>query len=396
MSRIPSQANVGRRGSFIRQMAGEDRLLSTADPGVGRVSRDPVWGRTGPMADGYANRGHKRTFSSNAGGTRNAFKQMMSSVDRDAPASRMTHDMEENGWATVKRKIAFNRELFSQNSKIIQYPIWTHPAVDEYDAETDYDRNGTEKYRRGFVTDTYSGTRVIPEGKEISGDTVLGGSTAFLYFQISLAEMNSLLQESEPAIDDPTIEDPPFEDAVGDWKLNGVLEVVKSNEDKYGRPLYTGDDAHTTSVIYGYTYIINYWGNQARKGTKLYFIAKRVDRENDSIIPIENKSSGPYIMGVNKENSERWGLTNKQAKDNGIVKRPFQIIPWAKSGMEHPSLEDREYIDNNGMKRYGSVMYVGRVVESSGKKMYQHDLDNAPHDDVAAGKLSRIWIFYGV
>lgn len=391
-----STGGGGRREAFLRQMAAEDRLLSTADPGVGGISREPVWGRTGPMADGYANRGHKRTFSSDAGGTHGAFKQIMTSVDTDAPASRMTQDMEENGWITVPRKIAFNRQLYSQDNKLLHYPIWTHPAVDEYNPETDYEGSGTEEYRRGFITDTYSGTRIVPEHKEVTGATVLGNKTAFLYFQITLAEINHMLQESEAAVDDDEIEDASFENAIGDWKLNGVQEVVKGNEDKYGRPLKTGEDSHTTCVIHGHCYVINYWGIEARKGTKLFFIAKRVDREDDGIIPIEEKSSGPYVMGVNYNKGERWGLTNKEAKEHGIVKRPFQILPWAKAGMDYPPLEDRKYIDNNGMTRYGSVIFVGTVMEATGKKMYEKYYKDAPHDDVAAGRLPRIWIFYGV
>jgi len=391
---------------MVSTMSGADRLLSGRSPPVGSIGRESAWGRVGPMAPGYATRGHKRVYSGGAGGMMDRLKQQMRSAPSESPESRMTNTMMENDWITVPRKVARNPDLASQQSKLDHFMVFIHPAVDEYDVETDVGPDyGRDAYRSHFLASTQEGyTRTIPRDKisDTRYTPVGGGSTAYLSFEVSLSEMNHLLQCQEKRVIDRLKGDRNFVEVMDEWAFGGIQVTSKQNETKYGIPYHTGDDAHTTSVVWGMAFTANYWGKAARRGQRLYLIAKRVERDpplgSKSYIPIASEGDQPYKLGI-LDPREVYGLTEEQARSQGLVAKPFQIIPWPSPDMvepgDYPPYEDRVYIDNNGEERLAHVIPVGLSYEPRSKLVSSDLFDRATWDDTAVNKLPRVTVMLG-
>lgn len=388
--------------TMLSMMQGADKLLSQRDPSFMNVNRDPSWGRVGPMETGFMNRGHKRTMSGNATGMIGNLKRQMTGAPTDEPATRMVNTMNENFWVTVPRKVALNQELVSQGSRLDHSIVFIHPAMDEYDVETDYMDKGIPGYRGTFLAETGEGhSRTVPRDRPIEGARV-GGVTHYLNFEISLSEMNFILQEQEPINEDKFMPDPGFSEVMDEWAFGGVQVTAKNNESKHGVPYYTGDDSHTTSVVLGMAFTANYWGRGARRGQRLYLIAKRVSREDGKYIPTENTSKdSPYRLGVKKGEpaSERFGLTKEQAIRQGIVEKPFQIIPWPRHDTvnpgDYPPPEELEYEDNNGMRSRAHVIFIGTAYEPRSKRIPEEHYFRSHCDDVSVQMLPRVMIQIG-
>ena len=395
---------MANQRAMASMMRGADRLMSPGDPGFMNIGREPTWGRTGPMAPGYSGRGHKRVMGGRAGGAIGNLKRQMTAAPSDDPENRLVHTMNENYWITIPRKIAVNRELVSQGSRMDHFITFIHAAMDEYDVETDYMNKGPDGYRGKFLAASAEGYATsVPRDKKREGARI-GGFTTYLTFEISLSEMNFILQEQEPTNTDDFLPDPGFTDVMDEWAFGGVQVTVKSNENKYGTPYHTGDDSHTTSVVAGMGFCANYWGRGARRGQRLYLIAKRVSRKDGKYIPTNEKSTGsesPYRLGVRKGEaaSERYGLSEEEAEDADVVKRPFQIIPWPRHDTvepgEYPPAEELEYEDNNGAMQRGHVIYVGTSYEPRSKMIRDELYLRSHRDDLAAQMLPRVMIMVG-
>lgn len=401
--RETAREKMANQRAMMSMMRGADTLRSAGEPGFMNVSRDPTWGRVGPMAPGYANRGHKRIMGGPAAGAIANLKRQMTGAPSDDPENRMVQTMSENYWVTVPRKIAVNPELVSQGARMDHFIVFIHAAMDEYDVEKDYYAKGTKGYRGMFLAESVgAGVRSVPRDRMVAGARV-GGLTAYLSFEISLSEMNFILQEQEPINTNPELTDAGFLDVMDEWAFGGVQVTAKGNKTKYGMPYYTGDDSHTTSVVLGMGFTANYWGRGARRGQKLYLIAKRVSRDDGKYIPTERHSKGsPYRLGVRsgEASAERYGYTSEQAAEQGIVERPFQIIPWprhdtpANSG-DYPPPEELKYVDNDGATRRAHVMFVGTAYEPR-SKMIREELYLRSHcDDVAVQMLPRVMVMVG-
>ena len=396
---------ANQRG-MVSQMIGSDRLLSGMDPPVGSIGRESSWGRVGPMAPGYAGRGHKRVHSGGPGGMMGQLKQQMRSAPSESPEARMTATMLENDWITVPRKVARNPDLASQQSKLEHLMVFIHPAIDEYDAETDTGPEyGREAYESHFLASTQEGyTRTIPRDRMSDSrySPLGGGATGYLSFEVSLSEMNYMIQSQERRGTDPMKGDRNFAEVMDEWAFGGIQVTSKQNENKHGISYRTGDDAHTTSVVWGMAFTANYWGKAARRGQRLYLIAKRVERDppngSKAYIPLKSSGDRPYMLGI-LEPREVYGLSESEATMRGLVAKPFQLIPWPSPEMvepgDYPPYEDRVYVDNNGETRLGHVIPIGLSYEPRSKLVSADLFDRATWDDTAVNKLPRVTIMLG-
>ncbi len=392
---------MSQHGRFQGQMAGTDRLLGGPPPAVGRIGQEKTWGRMTPNFE----RGTKRgAMGGAAGAIMGQIQKIARSATVEGPEVRQTHDSPENQPIVVKRKIAQNGMLYSQESNLQYFLIFVHPAVDEYNPATDYAGETEDGYKRRFLVDTRDGV----EHRDVTYvQKSIGGRTTFLYWHISMAEMNFILQSQERRAH-PKRGDMTISEAMGTWRLDGVLNNKKHNYDKYGKWNRTGDDAYVTVDQYNLTYCVNYWGKEAVKGVALFLIFKRLDRSKLPLKP--NK----YVLGV-KNGAEEYATpelteevdTLDGSMDGGVrgvigadklklARKPFQIIPYAKHGFDQPPIKELEYIDNHNIARIASYMRVGIVHRGSSKITRREYFERAHYDDYAAMRLPRIWIFLGL
>lgn len=386
---------MSQHGRFQSRMGGEPRLMGGPPPAVGTIS-----GAAGPMSVMTPNfyRGSKRgPIGGAAGRVMGNISKLARSATVDGPEARQTHDMPENQPIVVKRKIAQNDVMYSQESNLQYYPVWLHPAIDEYYGPTDYSREGRDGYHKRLLVDMQSG---VEHHALTHTQRSVGGRTKFLYWHASLAELNYIFQAKEDVGTKGRgirKKDRSIAEVLGDWSFDGVIDNKKHNYDKYGKWNSTGDDAYVTVVQFNLAHVVNYWGSNAVAGVSLFFIFKRVDR---STLP--QKPNG-YVMGVTKHMIKSATPEKTVADDEvegadllGLVRKPFQIFPWAKMGYEQPPMSVLEYVDNNGIPRIASYRKVGVVHRGSSKVVKRAYIDRARYDDYAAMQLSRIWVFLGI
>jgi hypothetical protein len=373
-------------------MTAAPRLLGGPPPAVGTIS-----GAAGTMSvmtpNFYA--GNKRgPLGGAAANVMGSITKLARSATVDGPEVTQTHDMPENQPIVVKRKIAQNEELYSQESNLQYFPIWVHPSVDEYHPPSDYTSETRDGYRRRLLVDTHHGT----ERHSITHtQRMIGGRTKFLYWHISMAEMNYILQSLEHTGDGVMKGDMDFTEVMGDWRFDGVVNNKKHNYDKYGKWNFTGDDAHVTVDQYNLSHVVNYWGKDAIKGVRLFFIYKRVDRRTLPLKPAHYKLGVKRGMEVSATPEITVSETGVPGADQlGLVEKPFQIIPWARRGYDQPPLSELEYTDNHGIRRIASYHCVGTVHTGSSRSTRREYYERARYDDAAAMKLPRIWVFLGV
>jgi hypothetical protein len=350
------------------------------------------------MTPGYTNRGAKRTMGS-GGGVMGRLKQQMQVAPRDDPASRMQNSMMENDWITVPRKVAMNPDLSSQKSKLDQMMVFIRPADDDHTTvDGDTTRDGH------FLALTNDGdTRTISRNMMSSSAyaPLGGGVNAYLTFEVSLSEMNHLLQAQETTIEDPEglgqFGDRNFAEVMDEWAFGGIQVTSLKDDDKYGMPMYTGEDPHTTSVVWGMGFTANYWGKAARRGQRLYLLAKRVDR-GGPYLPTKGSGDAPYRLGV-LDPREVYGFSENDAQNQGLVAKPFQLVPWPSPEMvepgDYPPYDDRLYIDNHGEERLAHVITIGISYEPRSKIVPGDLFDRVSWDDTAVNKLPRATIMLG-
>lgn len=382
---------MAQHGRFQNQMAGAPRLLGGPPPSVGTISS--AAGTMSVMTPNFFAGNKRGPLGSATGNVMGSITKLARTATVDGPEVTQTHDMPENQTLVVKRKLAQNSNIYSQDSNVQYFPIWAHPAVDEYKPRSDFSGEGEDGYRRRLLIDTRHGT----EYHDVTHtQTSIGGRTKFLYWHATMAEMNYILQSQEAA-SDPKKGDLDFSEVMGSWKFDGVVNNKKANMDKYGKWNRTGDDAHVTVDRFNLSHVVNYWGVEAIKGVPLFFIYKRVDRKTLPLKPnhysmgVKNATHDSAIPEVTIDRDDIVG-----ADQLGLVPKPFQIIPWAKAGYSQPPLSELEYTDNFGIPRIAPYHRVGSVHTGSGQLTRIEYYNRAWYDDNAAMRLPRIWIFLGI
>lgn len=365
------------------EMAGADRLL-VGRPFPPTVGQERNWGAMTPNFM----KGNKRLFGS--ADLLNEFTKMARTATVDGPETRTTHSSPENQPIHVVRKLARNPHLKSQESNIQYHFVYIRAAVDPHSPQSDPERTGERGYRRRVLMDTRGG--MFP-GRSRFGQSA-GGRTKYLYWHASVAEMNWLLQSSEEA----TAEDEPdrsINEALNEWRPDGTVVARKGDRDRFGKPLFTGEDAHVTVSRYSHSFCVNYWGDAAVKGATLFFIYKRVERDT---LPLKPNA---YVLGLNEPLEihaiplrDQDGV--KGSRKLGLVDKPFQIIPYAEVGVTSPPSSELMYTDNKGLRKMATFHIVGIVADGSSRRVNRHDAISAPISDAAAHECPKIAVHLGV
>jgi hypothetical protein len=93
--------------------------------------------------------------------------------------------------------------------------------------------------------------------------------------------------------------------------------------------------------------MIKFWGNNVMPGTRLYLLIKRMPRNEIMEFSLDASSVTPTKVMIQP------GVS--------LVNNPFQVIPWASTVDHEPPTSVREYRDDNGRKRTGGYIYIGKV-----------------------------------
>lgn len=372
-------------GQMRGLMVSEDRLLSRTEPTVGKIGRERIWGAMTPNFYG----GTKRTFDGND--MVSSLVKMARGATVDGPEARIQPSELENETVRIRRHLALNPDLPTSGNNLQYFPVWVRSAIDPYVGDSRVPSD--EDYMRSLLVEDKYGrrTRGDPNSMSVGGRARKGMRVDYKYHHATVATLNHMLQSREMKEDDT---DQEFEEVLRDWKLDGVVNNQTTNMNLYGEDIGTGEDSDASVEIKGPSHIINYWGNPAVKGKRLYFIVKRVDR---------SKLPPRYLPGLNDDRVSLEGdfatsgyksIGTAQANREGLVDRPFQIIPYV--GYGAPPDRELAYIDSYGIPREGTYIYIG-LVETGSSRIINHEYKmQAPYNDRSANQLPRIMIHFGL
>jgi len=150
----------------------------------------------------------------------------------------------------------------------------------------------------------------------------------------------------------------PIPDADAVWKKWWLDGIASNEQDGTPIPYIAGAGIKKTQrfkginlCISGRATVLNIWGGNLRKGTKLYLILKKVYR-----------SSGEYVLGDSRDTVKRVNISSDfdTKGDDVSTCLPFQLVPYAHYKYTTPPLEEIIYKDENGIKCIGRVIYVGK------------------------------------
>lgn len=127
---------------------------------------------------------------------------------------------------------------------------------------------------------------------------------------------------------------------LSEWTPIGAIVTTKGME--------FSEQPQNAAVVVGLrgpARLFNVWGNNLEAGTPLYFIVKPIDTLPDY-----------YIL-----DPEGQHFTAPASTGRGTKKRAVQFIPYASLTHPVPPKHLLAYYDEEGMRRYGSTVLIGRV-----------------------------------
>jgi hypothetical protein len=128
------------------------------------------------------------------------------------------------------------------------------------------------------------------------------------------------------------------------WTVGGVGVTDNDQKMKVFRGVNRGRPV--VMAKQGFLKVVNYWGNEVRKGSRLYLIFKRKK------IPYNTS----FELGRDSASFRQLDQTMKPANEKDF--RPFQIVPW--SGFNPPPSSETEYEDYDGEIQDGVWIQVGK------------------------------------
>ncbi len=194
------------------------------------------------------------------------------------------------------------------------------------------------------------------------------------------------------------------------WSLDGVVRNEEGGKDHTGGQDYLdpSNEKVLNLTIQGQAYIFNLWGNDIQPQTKLWFIVKRVPREELPEKYIVNGNGEGHWAKINKTEAKRIFRTNigshsNQSFDDGddlgndddtgiLTANPFQVLPWASVRYDRPPPSVLEYYDDFGEKAYGKAIYFGRV-QWTPRYVNSSRFQKVWHNTVAAVNSPKFWVF---
>ena len=148
------------------------------------------------------------------------------------------------------------------------------------------------------------------------------------------------------------------EDILQDVYCEGSVVTERGGEARGKRDVY--GDRLINNCIRGRAEVFNHWG-RVNFGQRLYFIVKRFNTDRMLYNLIGDLDP----------------VDTKEPRADGM---PIQFVPWTHRHNREPSLEDLEYLDNDGTIRYGKVIFFGKVEKMTSNEYFGH-FDNDKDQD---------------
>lgn len=178
------------------------------------------------------------------------------------------------------------------------------------------------------------------------------------------------------------------------WGFTGLIinDKALSVRHEADRLATNGIERVLNRAVAGTARVFNYWGyNALRSNCKLFFILKRVPREDMARLsngrPMQaeaqqylraksssNKRAGSDAFAVPEaapnmlyyrlgEKNDFLIVYEQDAEGRQLHASPFQLVPYATDSTEGVPLKARKYIDVDGSVAYGLVYQVGYTIE---------------------------------
>ena len=174
------------------------------------------------------------------------------------------------------------------------------------------------------------------------------------YTQLNIVAMNYYLWSKENKVFNSEYKNNPWKPdlVMSKWTLEGIVATEEGHEqtNQFTYPSDFGKEVLNNCAIRGRTTTYNIWGKNAKPGTKLFLILKRVQLPLDTTYVIN-----PVVGGKNIE----FQKTEK-------LDAPLQFVPFAHYDYDWPSDDDITYVDLDGRRVRGLVIYIGKVESNVG------------------------------
>jgi hypothetical protein len=128
------------------------------------------------------------------------------------------------------------------------------------------------------------------------------------------------------------------------WSFDGIVRTEEGKMEQYFWKEDVGAERLFNNVVRGYAHTFNVFGPNARPGTRLFLIIKKVQMAKDALFNVK-----PY---------EKTGIPVGNANVSPI---PFQIGFFGDYNYDKPPVKVLEYKDEFGHRHIGSYIYIGRV-----------------------------------
>ena len=111
------------------------------------------------------------------------------------------------------------------------------------------------------------------------------------------------------------------------------------------------------TITEGYANLHNVWGSTFVDHTPLFFILKRLE---DDEIPVSYNYLQDSVEVPRDNVTGKLLMYGTEDPDAAPRFRPWQFIPFARSGADTPSMEDRSYLRPDGTEGHGHYISVGQ------------------------------------
>ncbi len=176
------------------------------------------------------------------------------------------------------------------------------------------------------------------------------------------------------------------------WAIEGPIASESGGRDigEEYRPLVQGQDRVLTATVRGFAFLYDMWGADVMPMTKLWFILKQVDFDDEKppqylIRPMQDARMllSPSELEERdikrlRQDTGRFITYYKDGLGENRKVKPFQLIPYAHYQHEEPPLSALRYEDEFEVERYGVAIYVGRAQDGTGQMHNNTLLEQAP------------------
>lgn len=197
-------------------------------------------------------------------------------------------------------------------------------------------------------------------------DPVLGRKAreARRYTMLNIPALNYYLANSYvmPNSEDEVL---PATSVLNKWAFEGIVRTEEGKLEQYHWKTDVSSERLFNCVVRGQAHTFNVFGSDARPGTKLFLIIKKVKISKETVYTVK-----PYdktSMTVGPKNPERYPL-------------PFQVGFFGNYQYEVPPTKVLEYKDEFGNRAIGEYIYIGRVATHAPVSKNYKDVSKCARD----------------